>query len=108
MADDPDDVISLSPVSGILTSADPTATVTVTAESLRALRLAAVSDDHGQPRRRGVLGLHQLVQASSPASDSAQAVDDAVYASRARAGPTEYRAGPSLRPGAGGHHGRVL
>ena len=31
-------------------------------QSLRALRLAAVPDDHGQPRRGGVLGLHRLVR----------------------------------------------
>ena len=75
-------------------------------ESFRALRRAAVSDDHGQPRRRRVLDLHRVVQEFHGAG-SAQADDDA-YASPPGREPAEYRAGPLRRPGTGGPHGRVL
>jgi RNA polymerase sigma factor (sigma-70 family) len=112
VANDPFNIISVSPVSGILTSADSTAVVTVRANWLVPC---------GSPRATTITvspgGAVFTVCTGSPRrfngdGDFALAVDEAVYAVYAsapgREPPGEYRAGSLPRPTIGGHRGRVL
>jgi RNA polymerase sigma factor (sigma-70 family) len=109
VADNPFNIVGVSPVSGILTSADSTAVVTVRANWLvpcgspRAPTItvspggAAFTVCTGAPRRFTGDG------------DFALAVDEAVYASApGREPPGANRAGPLPRLTIGGHRGRVL
>ena len=109
MANDPFNIIMVSPVSGILTPADSTAVVTVRANWLVPC---------GSPRATTITvspgGAVFTVCTGSPRrftgdGDFALAVDDAVYASApGREPPGEYRAGSLPRLTIGGHRGRVL
>ena len=108
-ANDPFNIITVSPAAGTLTSADSTAAVTVRARwfvpcgSPRAPTItispggAVFSVCTGSPG-----------QFSGGAGASAHAADDAVYVRLPGREPGESPAGPLGRPGVGGHHGRVL
>ncbi len=107
VANDPGNVISVSPVSGILTSADSTAVVTVRANWLVPC---------GSPRTPTITvspgGAVFTVCTSWPRNFSggarARADDDAVYVSPPGREPDGRSAGPSGRARVGGLHGSVL
>ena len=106
VANDQDDVISVSSSAGNLTSADPTATVTVTANHFVPCgwpRSPTITVSPGG----AVFSICTSGFRNFPGADSAQAADDAAYASPPGREPAQYRAGP-LRPGTDGQHGRVL
>ncbi len=107
VANDPDDVISVSSSAGNLTSADPTATVTVTANRFVPCgwrRSPTITVSPGG----AVFSVCTSWFRNFTGDGSAQADDDAAYASPPGREPAEYRAGPLRRPGTGGQHGRVL
>ena len=106
VANDPDDVISVSSAAGTLTSADPTATVTVTANHFVPCgwpRSPTITISPGG----AVFSVCTSWFRNFGGDDAAQADDDA-YASAPGREPAEYDAGPLPRPGTGGQHGRVL
>jgi hypothetical protein len=107
VANDPADVISVSSSAGNLTSADPTATVTVTANHFTPCGWPHPPTITVSPGG-AVFSICTRRFRNFTGGDSAQADDDAAYASPPGREPTEYRAGPLRRPGAGGQHGRVL
>jgi RNA polymerase sigma factor (sigma-70 family) len=107
VANDPDDVISVSASAGTLTSADPTATVTVTANHFLPCGWPQSPTITVSPGG-AVFSICTGRFRNFTGDDSAQADDDAVYASPPGQEPAEYRARPLLRPGAGGPYGRVL
>ena len=106
VANDPFSIISVSPVSGILTSADSTAVVTVRANWFAPC---------GSPRAPAITvspGGAVFTICTGPArqftgdGDVARAVDDAVYASPpGREPPGGHPAGPVPRLTIGGHRG---
>ena len=107
VANDPDHVISLSSSAGNLTPADPTATVTVTANHFVPCgwpRSPTITVSPGGT----VFSICTSWFRNFSGDDSAQAGDDAAYTSLPGRDPAEYRAGPSRPPGASGQHGRVL
>jgi hypothetical protein len=107
VANDPDHVISLSSSAGDLTSADPTATVTVTANHFVPCgwpRSPTITVSPGGT----VFSVCTSWFRNFTSDDSAQADDDAAYTSLTGRDPAEYRAGPLRRPGTSGQHGRVL
>ena len=107
VANDPDDVISVSSSAGSLTSADPTATVTVTANHFVPCgwpRSPMITVSPGG----AVFSICTSWFRNFTGDDSAQPDDDAAYASPPGREPSEYRAGPARRPGTGGQHGRLL
>ena len=99
VANDPGNVISVSPSAGTLTSADATATVTVTANRFVPCGWPRDPDDHGQPG-----GAVFTVCTSWPrhftGGARARADDDAVYASPPGREPDGRGAGPSGRAAA--------
>jgi hypothetical protein len=107
VANDPGDVISVSSSAGNLTSADPTATVTVTANHFTPCGWPHPPTITVSPGG-AVFSICTSRFRNFTGGESAQADDDAAYASPPGRETTEYRAGPLRRPGAGGQHGRVL
>jgi RNA polymerase sigma factor (sigma-70 family) len=106
VANDPGDVISVSSSAGNLTSADPTALVTVTANRFvpcdwRQSPTITVSPG-------GAVFLICTGWFRKFSGDALGQADDAAYTSPAGQEPAGYRAGPLRRPGPGGQHGRVL
>jgi hypothetical protein len=109
VANDPFNIITVSPAAGTLTSAGSTAAVTVRAHWFVPC---------GSPRAPTITvspgGAVFSVCTGSPGHFSggagafAHAADDAVYVRLPSRGPGEPPAGPRERPGVGGHHGRVL
>jgi hypothetical protein len=109
VANDPFNIITVSPAAGTLTSAGSTAAVTVRAHWFVPC---------GSPRAPTITvspgGAVFSVCTGSPGHFSggagafAHAADDAVYVRLPSPGPGESRAGPRGRPGVGRHHGRVL
>jgi RNA polymerase sigma factor (sigma-70 family) len=107
VANDPDDVISVSASAGSLTSADPTATVTVTANHFVPCgwpRSPTITVSPGG----AVFSICTSWFKNFTGHDSPQPDDDAAYASPPGREPAEYRAEPLRRPGTGGLHGRLL
>jgi hypothetical protein len=107
VANDPDDVISVSSSAGNLTSADPTATVTVTANHFVPCGRPHSPTITVSPGG-AVFSICTRWFRNFTGDDSAQADDDAAYASPPGREPAEYRAGPLRQPGTGGQHGRLL
>jgi RNA polymerase sigma factor (sigma-70 family) len=106
VANDPGDVISVSSSAGNLTSADPTALVTVTANHFvpcdrRQSPTITVSPG-------GAVFLICTGWFRKFGGDAFGQADDAAYTSQAGREPAGYRAGPLRRPGPGGQHGRLL
>jgi len=106
VANDPDGVISVSSSAGNLTSADPTATVTVTANHFAPCGWPQSPTITVSPGG-AVFSICTRFR-NFTGDDSAQADDDAAYASPPGRQPAEYRAGPLRQPGTGGQHGRLL
>jgi hypothetical protein len=107
VANDPDDVITVSASAGSLTSADPTATVTVTANHFVPCgwpRSPTITVSPGG----AVFSICTSWFKNFTGHDSPQPDDDAAYASPPGREPAEYRAEPLRRPGTGGLHGRLL
>jgi hypothetical protein len=107
VANDPDDVISVSSSAGNLTSANPTAAVTVTAHHFvpcgwRQSPTITVSPGGA------MFSICTSWFRNFSGDDSGLADDDAAWASPPGREPAEYGAGSSRRPGVGGQHGRVL
>ncbi len=109
VANDPDDVISVSSSAGALTPADPTATVTVTVTANHFVPCGWRQSPTITVSPGGaVFSICTGRSRNFTGHGSAQADDAAAYASPPGREPAEYRAGRLRRPGTGGPHGRVL
>jgi hypothetical protein len=106
VANDPGDVISVSSSAGNLTSADPTAAVTVTANHFVPCDWRQAPTITVSPG--GAVFLICTGWFREFGGDALGQADDAAYTSPAGREPAGYRAGPLRRPGPGGQHGRVL
>jgi RNA polymerase sigma factor (sigma-70 family) len=107
VANDPGDVISVSSSAGNLTSANPTATVTVIANHFVPCgwpRSPTITVSPGG----AVFSICTSWFKNFTGGDSAQADDDDAYASPPGREPADYRAGPLRGPGIGGQRGRAL
>ena len=107
VANDPADVISVSSSAGTLTPADPTATVTVTANHFVPCAWWQSPTITVSPGG-AVFSICTGWSRNFSGDGSAQADDAAAYVSTPGREPAEYRAGLLRRPGADGPDGRVL
>jgi hypothetical protein len=111
VANDPGDVISVSSSAGNLTSADPTATVTVTANHFVPCdrrQSPTITVSPGGAVFSICTGWFRNFSGDASVQADDAAAYAAAYASLAGREPAGYRAGPLRRPGPGGQHGRVL
>jgi RNA polymerase sigma factor (sigma-70 family) len=107
VANDPENAISLSPASGTLTSADPTAAVTVTARRFVPCGWPWSPTITVSPGG-AVFSVCTGRSRHFTGDGSARADDDAAHPSPPGREPDEHRAGPSAQPSVGGRRGSVL